>query len=159
MEFRQQPTGDLTGKARAILIPVGHAGQSYARDDGVIPLTLIHRISSRRLSGTTQRHSGRAISAQPTQREDPLRRSKAQVGFAPKVREFARSAALCLGLLARHLLTLGTTDHPIALIDPEFNAPRPGNLDGPKSTLKISSHGFFPRLSEAVDRIHWPRVP
>jgi hypothetical protein len=92
----------------------------------------------------------------PRQDRSPL---KAHVGFATKVGEFAGSATLRLGLLARHLLTPGTTDHPIALIDPYFNATSPRSLDSLKSSLKVASHSFFPQLSEAAGRIHWPRVP
>jgi hypothetical protein len=37
----------------------------------------------------------------------------------------------------RHLLTAGTANRVIALPNPEFNATRPGNLDGAKPTLKV----------------------
>jgi len=54
--------------------------------------------------------------------------------------DFASSARPRLGLLARHLFSMGTPDRSIALVNPNFNATRSGNLNGPKPALKVSSH-------------------
>jgi hypothetical protein len=85
--------------------------------------------------------------------------SKPCVDCADDQEKPAGGAPSRLDLLARQQLAGGTAERAIALTDPEFKATRPPNLDDLKPTLKVSSHGFFPQLSEAADRIRSPQAP